>query len=146
MAKKTAAKRAPAAPARRAPATTRREPEHQRAESRPPFLKASDVGRNSSWKPVPGSVRTLNGQFGVQLVVDVQNRAGETFSWGIGVDKPNLRLFVEHLIDNPGKSIGLTTMISQANRPYVAIISDDGEEAPRRRSAAPPVDDDDIPF
>jgi hypothetical protein len=93
-------------------------------------------------KFVPGTVRTTQAPWGHQLIVDVTMRGGGTFSWGIGVDKPNLRLIVEHLVSNPGKPIEVITM--QGNRgSFIAVpqderpvsVDDDADEV-----------EDDIPF
>lgn len=134
------AKRRSAAPARQTRRNQpKREQPRQQQERRPPFLKAGDVGRRASVKFIPGSVRTFNGQWGNQLIVDVTMRGGATYSWGIGTDKPNLRLLVEHLISNPGKSLELITM--QGNRGSFIAIPQEAQQ--------PTVDDendDDTPF
>jgi hypothetical protein len=127
----------------------RQQPDEER---RPPFLKAADIGRGARLKPIPGTVRTLNGQFGQQLVVDVDLN-GAIYSWGISVGKPNMRLFVEALV-NGEKAIRVTTLISQSNRPYIAIVQneqpisddDDGVGRTRRGRAPAHVADDDAPF
>lgn len=136
MAKKATRTRSTVAPTRRSSAPA---PQPQQ-QQRPPFLKAGDVGRSTMLKFVPGSVRTFNGKFGHQLIVDVTMRGGSTYSWGIGTDKPNLRLLVEHLISNPGKPIEVTTQVGNTGRAYIAIPQ---EERPIDVEDDP---DDDIPF
>lgn len=111
----------------------------QQQESRPPFLKADHIGQRAMLKFVPGSVRTFQAPWGHQLIVDVTMRGGSVFSWGIGTDKPNLRLLVAHLIDNPGKPIEVITMQGNKGR-YIAVPQND---APARIGDD---DDDDIPF
>lgn len=135
--KKAAAKRKrEAAAALRRPANSNKPNDHNETP-RPQFLKAGDIGNGARLQPIAGgSVRTMNGQFGQQLVIDVTLK-GTTYSWGIGCDKPNMRLLVESLINNPGKAIPVRTMISAQNRPYIAIVQ---AEAPKHQP------DDDIPF
>jgi hypothetical protein len=89
-------------------------------------------------KFIPGSVRTTQAKWGHQLIVDVQMRGGATFSWGIGTDKPNLRLLVEHLISNPGKPLEVITMHGDRGS-FIAIPQD--EQPPAIND-----EDDDIPF
>lgn len=124
---------APAAPPARQPQ------QRQQQQSRPPFLKAEHIGQRAMLKFVPGSVRTTQAQWGHQLIVDVTMRGGATFSWGIGTDKPNLRLVVEHLISNPGKPIEVVTMHGQ--RGSFIGVPQDGQPAQVEND-----DDDDIPF
>ena len=142
------------APARQAQARTQAALPRERGDQdtserpRPPFLKAADIGRGARLKLIPGSVRTLNGQFGQQLVVDVDLN-GSIFSWGVNVGSPNLRLLVESLVEDARTPIRVGTLISQNNRPYIAIQSDHQVPTGRGRGrgrSADPVEDDDPPF
>lgn len=114
-------------------------PQQQHTERpRPPFLKTEHIGQRAMLKFVPGSVRTFQAPWGHQLIVDVTMRGGAVYSWGIGTNKPNLRLLVAHLIDNPGKPIEVITMHGQKGR-YIAVPQ--GDEPMQIND-----DDDDIPF
>jgi hypothetical protein len=123
---------------------TEREPGDDAAERpRPPFLKAEHIGRGAKVTLIPGTVRTMNGNYGPQLIVDVTCN-GSVYSWGISTNAPNLRLLVESLVNAPGKAISIKPMISANNRPYIAITDTQDDGGPRRGRA--PQDDDDIPF
>lgn len=131
------AKRAPAKqPARRSPAARQpaREPERQPSEQRPPFLKSTDIGNVAELEVIQGTVRSLRGRFGDQIVTDVRCR-GRVYSWGVNVSSPNIRLLVQSLVDSPGEPVKVKTMISQQGRPFIAV--DSSEQ---------PANDDDIPF
>lgn len=148
MAKKTAKRStvAPRSTARQsAPQQQQWSYAQPQAQTRPPFLKPEHIGQRAMLKFVPGSVRTTQAPWGHQLIVDVTMRGGSVFSWGIGVDKPNLRLIVEHLVSNPGKPIEVISMrgqrgsfiaVPQADRP-VTVGNEDEDEIDG---------DDDIPF
>jgi len=125
-------------------APTRREPVPQQpqAERRPPFLKAEHIGSRAMLKFVPGSVRTVQAPWGHQLIVDVTLRGGGTFSWGIGTNKPNLRLVVEHLISNPGKPMEVISMQGDRGR-FIAVPQPD---EPARIDDDSDVEDEDVPF
>jgi hypothetical protein len=120
-------------------------PSEQQQEKRPPFLKAADIGSGAKLKLIPGSVRTLNGQFGQQLVVDVDLH-GSIYSWGVNINSPNLRLLVEALVEDSKTPVRVSTLISQNNRPYIAILQDHQAPTRGRGRSAPPADDDDVPF
>ena len=112
--------------------------DNQQQQRRPPFLKAQHIGHRAMVKFVPGSVRAMQAPWGHQLIVDVTLRGGAVYSWGIGTNKPNLRLLVEHLISNPGKPMELITM--QGDRGSFIAIPQEREQVN--------IDDDDenIPF
>lgn len=148
MAKRSAPRRAArstVAPATRRPAFRKTEdaPQQQQQQRRPPFLKAEDIGNRAMLKFVPGTCRTTQAPWGHQLIVDVQVRGGGTYSWGIGTNKPNLRLLVEHLISNPGKPLEIVKMRGDRGS-FIAIPQE--TERPQIDDDADEVIDDDIPF
>jgi hypothetical protein len=135
---------APERESRRRPDDQNRPDDRPDEQKRPPFLNAQHIGnRGARLKLVPGTVRTLNGQFGQQVVVDVELN-GSIYSWGISVNRPNLRLLVEHLVEDTKTKIPVRTLISQQNRPYIAV--DALEQTDKGRGRVEHDDDDDIPF
>jgi hypothetical protein len=85
----------------------------------------------------------------MQLVVDCQTRTGTTYTFAMNLDRPNLRIFVQHVVDNPGKSFTVVVMTGTTGRSFIGIQQDDqGAQGRSDRAAAPqrPAPDDDIPF
>lgn len=99
----------------------------QQQEARPPFLKAQNIGAGANLKLIPGTIRTIMGRFGAQVLVDVECH-GAVYTWGIGVDKPNLRLLIGLLVERFDGEIPVSTRSGATGTAYIAIESESTDE------------------
>jgi hypothetical protein len=67
-----------------------------------------------------GTVRSLKGQYGVQILIDVTLDKRDTFTWGIGATAPNLRYLIGHLI-NGDRAISLEVLKTREGKDYIGV-------------------------
>lgn len=69
----------------------------------------------------------MRGKFGDQILIDVRCH-GKLFTWGIGMNTPNLRLVLRSLLRYPGEPVTVGSMAGRNGGSFIAVTDVDADQ------------------